>query len=57
MMSVLEQCNREVAKFWVENIVTKKHRKKILRQILREKNPPKIPPNGAIESLEELIVS
>lgn len=55
-MSVLEKCQLETAKI-LSGLVPKKYRKKLVRELVAEKLPRKIPPNGAIESLEELIVS
>lgn len=52
-MSVLRECQIETAKILAQ-LVPKKYRKKLVRDLVSQKMPRKLPPDGAIEELDFL---
>lgn len=54
-MSVLSECNLEVAKFWAKNILPKNLREKFVREIVKGEIPKKLPEIDRILELEEMI--
>lgn len=53
-MSVLKECQIETAKILAQ-LVPKKYRKKLVRDLVAEKSPQKLPQIERISELEKLI--